>query len=61
MPLFLIDSICGLHESRESSVAPKKIGVSACGNILSPSLILTCSFVVERDLKDNKLMFLCIT
>ena len=42
-------------------MAPKKIGVSACGNILSPSLILTCSFVVERDLKDNKLIFLCIT
>ena len=49
MPTFLIDSICGLHERRESSVAPKKIGVSACGSILSPSLILTCSFVVERE------------
>jgi len=30
-------------------VAPKKIGVSACGSIISPSLILTCSFVVERE------------
>jgi len=30
-------------------VAPKKIGVSACGSILSPSLFLTCSFVVERE------------
>ena len=29
-------------------MAPKKIGVSACGSILSPSLILTCSFVVQR-------------
>ena len=45
--LFLIDSICGFHERRESSVAPKKIG--ACGSILSPSLILTCSFVVQRE------------
>ena len=43
MPLFHIDSIYGLHERRESSVAPKKIGVSACGSILSPSLILTKS------------------
>ena len=49
MPLFLIDSICGFHERRESSVAPKKICVSACGIILSPSLILTCSVVVERE------------
>ena len=49
MPLFLIDSICGFHERRESSVAPKKIGVSACGSMLSPSLILTCSVVVERE------------
>ena len=47
--LFLIDSICGFHERRQSSVAPKKIGVSACGSILSPSLILTCSFVVEGE------------
>ena len=47
MPLFLIDPICGFHGRRESSVAPKKIG--ACGSILSPSLILTCSFVVERE------------
>ena len=45
--LFLIDSICSFHERRESCVAPKKIGV--CGSILSPSLILTCSFVVERE------------
>ena len=39
MPLVLIDSICGFHERWESSVAPKKIGVSACGSILLPSLI----------------------
>ena len=26
-------------------MAPKKIGGSACGSIVSPSLILTCSFV----------------
>ena len=45
MSLFLIDSICGFHERREYSVAPKKIGGSACGSIVSPSLILTCSFV----------------
>ena len=43
MPLVLIDSICGFDERRESSVAPKKIGVSASGSILSPSLILICS------------------
>ena len=30
-------------------MAPKKICVSACGSIISPSLILTCSFVVERE------------
>ena len=29
-------------------MAPKKIGVSVCGSVLSPSLILTCYFVVER-------------
>ena len=42
MPLFLIDSICSFHERRESSVAPRKIGVPACGSILSPILILAC-------------------
>ena len=30
-------------------VLAKKIGVSACGSILSPSLTLTCYFVVERE------------
>ena len=30
-------------------MTPRKIGVSACGSIISPSLILTCSFVVERE------------
>ena len=30
-------------------MAPKKIGVSVCGSIISSRLILTCSFVVERE------------